>query len=299
MSTPVESSQLVRAAVRDLREHPARIAYAGVVVAVVPVVAALCYSVSIGITLLLDPAYFDLVSYDTYRMLTGFVAPVALCTTLAVFGLLDGLLVSTVATDDGVIAALGRVRANPLGVALWAGTFVVAFWPFRLVVLPQWTLRWVLEAFHIVRGELGWLPVAPVAGAVAVVLALAAATFFLAPLTVVDARSPRDALVTNLRLLLATPAETAVAVSLGVASVLTGGLAVCLGLLVTAFSLGLWIFGLVLLPVAVVALALGFVCLAAAYAFSRTLLVETYRLGCDRLSDGPGNTSTRTPIDPS
>jgi len=276
-----------------------RIVRAGFVLAVVPVVAAACFSTFTFLTLLLDPVYFDLVSYDTYRMLTGFVAPLALCTTLAVFGLLDALFVSAVATDDGFLAATGRVRANPWGIALWVGAFVVAFWPFRPVVLPQWTLGWVLEALPVLRGELGWLPVAPVVGAVAAVVALAAATFFLAPLTVVDGRSPRAALAANLRLLRAAPVETAVAVSLGVASVLAGFLAVCLGIFGLAFAFGIWIFGLVLLPFALVSLALGFTCLAAGYAFARTLLVEAYRRGRRRRAGGPGDTSPQAPIDPS
>lgn len=276
-----------------------RIVRAGLVLAVVPVVATLCFSAFTFVSVLLDPAYFDLVSYDAYRTLTGFVAPVALCVTLALFGLLDALFVSAVATDDGLLAALGRVRANPSGVALWVAAFVVAFWPFRPVVLPQWTLRWVLEALPVLRGELGWVPAAPVAGAVATVVALAAATFFVAPLAVVDARSPRRALSANLRLLRTTPVETAVAVSLGVASVLVGFLAVCLGIFGLAFSFGFWVFGFVLLPVALVSLVLGFVCLAAGYAFARTLMVETYYRGRRRLSGGSGNTSAQPPIDPS
>jgi hypothetical protein len=276
-----------------------RIARGGFVVAVVPVLAALCFGAFMFVSVLLDPMYFDLVSYDTHRTLTGFVAPLALCVTLAVFGLLDALFVSAVATDDGFLAATGRVRANPWGLALWVGAFVVAFWPFRPVVLPQWTLGWVLEALPVLHGELGWVPVVPVVGAVAAVVALAAATFFLAPLTVVDGRSPREALAANLRLLRTTPVETAVAVSLGVASVLVGFLAVCLGVFGLAFALGIWIFGLVLLPFALVSLALGFACLAVGYAFARTLMVETYARGCRRLPDGSGNTSARAPIDPS
>jgi hypothetical protein len=166
-------------------------------------------------------------------------------------------------------------------------------------VWPRWTLFGLIEAFPVLSGDVGWFPTLAFARATVIVLVISAATLYLPPLTAIDGRGPTRALRENVELVRAAPVETAMAALFGLAAVITGFLAFGLGLLVFGFSLGLWIFSIFLLPITIPVMMIGFVCLAATYAYARTLAVETYRRERYRLSNDSGARPASTPVDPS
>lgn len=246
MNEPADTWSLVRGATADTLGDARRLARAVVVLFTVAVSFAFVW---VGL------------SAATGRVPSDLRTPLAVTISLVVFGFMDALFVYSIHTDRPLFDGLDRVGANGAGVALWIGAFVVSFWWIMTALVPQLALPTAVGGAESVAGS-------PLATSFVVCFGvLVSATFAVPALTMLELWGPADAAAGALEHLTETPAETAIAVLLGVATVTVGTLVLAVGF-----------FSLVLAPI-------GVFVLAVAYTFARSLAVRTYYRGRNRLRD--------------
>lgn len=210
---------------------------------------------------------------------------------LVLFAVFDLLYVYVIDADElSIRECAGAMTSNVSGVVTWVVAFVAVMLPLVVTYPDPFGVIFRVFDSQFERLDL-FVAIFPV-----VSFALGAlASFFVAPITVFEDRSPSETLRRNVDLLRATPLETTVSVITGVVLVLFSLSLLVVGVWLLFVGLVTLVFGIGLLVILVALLFIltGLVSLPVAYAYARTLLVRTYRVGVGRLEEDPDTTRRR------
>ncbi len=226
-----------------------------------------------------------------FGLAEGFVIGSYVLPVIVLFAVFDLLYVYVIDADElSLRGGIAAMTSNVSGVFTWVVAFVAVMLP--LVVSYPDPFGVVFRVFDPQFERLDLLmAVFPVVGFTLGALA----SFFVAPIAVFEDRSPSEILRCNAGLLRVTPLETTVSVFTGVVLVLFSLSLVVVGVWLLFVGLATLIFGvgLIVLLVALLFIFTGLVSLPVAYAYARTLLVRTYRVGVGRLEDCQATASPR------
>lgn len=277
----------IRGGFADVTDDLWRVAYAAMVLA------------AVGATAVVLP--LDFFSAETsfiaragarFGLADEFVAGSFVVPILALFAVFDVIFVYAIGAEEpSVSGGIKAIASNGFGIAVWVTVFVLALGPLVAsypypFALPFGVLDAEFSLYDLVRTV---LPVAAITG-------VAATSFFVAPILVIESRSPAEAVHRNIELLRATRFETTVSVLVGVATLLDSLALVIFGVWLAVIGLATIIFGIgvFILPVALLLLLAGVVALPVTYAYARSLLLRTYLLGVRRVAEA-GHDGTAGP----